>query len=71
MQRGCGAVEPGQLLNFMRRPLESGGPRMLLHAHRLTFIHPVTRQTMQIESPLPAGFGPAFDAVPGSVRGPA
>ncbi|MEA2700597.1 MAG: hypothetical protein QOI66_4868, partial [Myxococcales bacterium] len=30
-----------------------GLPRHALHAHRLTFPHPTTRQPMTIESPLP------------------
>jgi 23S rRNA pseudouridine1911/1915/1917 synthase len=31
-----------------------GLPRQALHAHRLTFPHPVTGQRMTVESPLPA-----------------
>lgn len=31
-------------------------PRLLLHAHRLTFSHPITRQPMELEAPEPEDF---------------
>jgi 23S rRNA pseudouridine1911/1915/1917 synthase len=31
-------------------------PRVMLHAHQLTFVHPRTRQPMNFEAPLPADF---------------
>ena len=36
----------------------AGLSRMLLHARSLSFIHPVTRQVVRIDSPLPPDFGP-------------
>ena len=33
-----------------------GLPRQALHAHRLTFPHPLTREPVTIEAPLPADF---------------
>jgi 23S rRNA pseudouridine1911/1915/1917 synthase len=38
-------------------------PRQALHAHRLGLAHPVTRKTMQWESPLPADFAALIDAL--------
>ena len=49
---------------------QTGLARMLLHAHSLAFIHPVTRQPVRIESPLPPGFGTGVDAIPGRIQGP-
>jgi 23S rRNA pseudouridine1911/1915/1917 synthase len=31
-------------------------PRQALHARRLAFPHPVTRESLEIEAPLPADF---------------
>ncbi len=33
-----------------------GVKRLMLHAFRLVFVHPVTKEKMQIQAPLPAGF---------------
>lgn len=33
-----------------------GAKRLMLHAFRVVFVHPVTQEKMQIQAPLPAGF---------------
>ena len=40
-----------------------GLPRHALHAHRLSFPHPVTKQTVTVESPLPADITAYIDAL--------
>lgn len=35
---------------------EYKAPRLYLHAHRLSFVHPVTKKQMTFEAPLPTGF---------------
>ena len=40
-----------------------GLPRHALHAHRLSFPHPVTRRTVTVESPLPADITAYIDAL--------
>jgi RluA family pseudouridine synthase len=34
-------------------PAPGGAPRLMLHAHRLSFRHPITEQRVEFESPLP------------------
>jgi 23S rRNA pseudouridine1911/1915/1917 synthase len=50
------------------RDLERRVPRQFLHAHRLTFEHPTTGQSMALESPLPPSLAAAADwaAIPPS-----
>lgn len=38
-------------------------PRLLLHAATLGFVHPITGRTLRFESPLPADFRAALDAL--------
>ena len=40
-----------------------GLPRHALHAHRLSFPHPVTKQTVTVESPLPADIAAYIEAL--------
>jgi len=35
-------------------PIAKGAPRLALHAHRITFKHPITDLPIDVESPLPA-----------------
>ena len=44
-----------------------GLPRHALHAHRLSFPHPVTKQTVTVESPLPADITAYIDALEAAV----
>ena len=37
-------------------------PRHFLHAHRLTFAHPMTGEPLDLHSPLPADLAAALDA---------
>ncbi len=34
-----------------------GAPRLMLHAHRLCFVHPGTKAVVEVASPAPAAFG--------------
>lgn len=43
------------------RKQQAGEPRPLLHAHTLEFTHPMTRQELKIEAPLPADFLQAME----------
>ena len=43
------------------RELERRVPRQFLHAHRLVFDHPRSRETVELESPLPEDLGPAAE----------
>lgn len=38
-------------------PASGGAPRLLLHAHKLAFSHPVTGQRVEFESPIPEDMG--------------
>ena len=44
-------------------PWSALAPRLLLHAHRLAFEHPVTHAPMSFEAPPPAAFGAALEAL--------
>jgi 23S rRNA pseudouridine1911/1915/1917 synthase len=49
-----------------RRLIELTGytpPRLLLHAHRLTFLHPHTRRPQTCEAPIPPDFQSALTAL--------
>ena len=45
-----------------------GAKRLMLHAHRLSFMHPVTQEKIQIEAPLPGGFSLATNKVSKEIR---
>ncbi|MGH7162027.1 MAG: RluA family pseudouridine synthase, partial [Planctomycetota bacterium] len=52
------------------RGLAVAAPRVMLHAHRVAFPHPVTGATMEVEAPLPEDFRAlllAVDAAPPAV----
>ncbi len=38
-------------------------PRQMLHAHKLTFLHPRKQKTLALEAPLPADFEAALSAL--------
>jgi 23S rRNA pseudouridine1911/1915/1917 synthase len=42
-----------------KEPMEA--PRLLLHAATLGFVHPITRQHVRLDSPLPADFMRALE----------
>jgi 23S rRNA pseudouridine1911/1915/1917 synthase len=44
-------------------PWEALVPRLMLHAHRLAFEHPVTKQPLAFEAPIPAELTAAVDAL--------
>ncbi len=46
----------GDLLYGSEESKKMKVPRMLLHAYRLEFLHPVTQERMKIESPIPANW---------------
>jgi len=57
-----------------RRVLETGVPRVMLHARRLELSHPVTGARLQLEAPLPDDFlailGALVPAAPGTDEAP-
>lgn len=46
-------------------------PRIMLHAARLTFSHPVTGEAMDLQAPLPADFSETIEAIRALVNQPA
>ena len=48
-----------------RRNVRVPVPRLMLHALRLSFPHPVTAETVEVEAPLPADFQGVLDALRG------
>lgn len=50
-----------QVTGDSREPDEPIIPRHALHAHRITFLHPIREQQMSIEAPLPEDFNSALD----------
>lgn len=46
-------------------------PRVMLHAARLTFSHPVTGEAMDLQAPLPADFSETIEAIRALVNQPA
>jgi 23S rRNA pseudouridine1911/1915/1917 synthase len=51
-----------------RRSREPAPRRQLLHARTLAFAHPVTGEPVRVESPVPADFTEALDALRRSAR---
>ena len=53
MKHNKTAVLGDELYGNVQFNAKYGAKRQMLHAHKLQFVHPVTRQTLQLEAPIP------------------